>query len=116
MAQLLCEHSFADQVFFCNSGAEAVEAGIKLARKYAKDHYTAEKHEIITLKRGFHGRTFGALTATAQPEKQKPFEPLVPGFKYVEPDDEKALLEAMGPQTAAVLVEPIQGEGAFILF
>ena len=111
LAKLLCENSFADQVFFCNSGAEAVESGIKLARKYTKDNFNDEKNEIITLKRGFHGRTFGALTATAQPEKQKPFEPLIPGFKYIEPNDESAAKATIGEKTAAVLAEPIQGEG-----
>lgn len=111
LAKLLCEHSFADQVFFCNSGTEAVEAGIKLARKCAKDNYSEDKYEIVTLKRGFHGRTFGALTATAQPEKQKPFEPLIPGFKYIEPNNEAEGRDTIGKNTAAVLVEPIQGEG-----
>lgn len=111
LAKLLCENSFADQVFFCNSGAEAVESGIKLARKYTKDNFGENKHEIITLQGGFHGRTFGALTATAQPEKQKPFEPLIPGFKYVIPNDEEDIKNVISKNTAAILVEPVQGEG-----
>lgn len=111
LAELLCEHSFADRVFFCNSGAEANEAAIKLARKYAKDHGSAERIEIITMEGGFHGRTVAALTATAQAKYQKGFEPLVPGFRYVPFDDLRAAEGAIGAHTAAILVEPIQGEG-----
>ena len=111
LAELLCEHSFADRVFFCNSGAEANEAAIKLARKYAKEQGNSERIEIITMEGGFHGRTVAALTATAQAKYQKGFEPLLPGFQYVPFDDLGAVERAVGGQTAAILVEPIQGEG-----
>lgn len=111
LAGLLCEHSFADRVFFCNSGAEANEAAIKLARKHAKEHGGAERIEIITMEGGFHGRTIAALTATAQAKYQKGFEPLLPGFRYVPFDDLRAVEAAVGAHTAAILVEPIQGEG-----
>lgn len=111
LAELLCEHSFADRVFFCNSGAEANEAAIKLARKYAKEQGNSERIEIITMEGGFHGRTVAALTATAQAKYQKGFEPLLPGFHYVPFDDLGAAERAVGTQTAAILVEPIQGEG-----
>ncbi|MFQ5804177.1 MAG: acetylornithine transaminase [Candidatus Methylomirabilales bacterium] len=111
LAELLCEHSFADRVFFCNSGAEANEAAIKLARKYAKEQGNGERIEIITMEGGFHGRTVAALTATAQAKYQKGFEPLLPGFQYVPFDDLGAAERAVGGHTAAILVEPIQGEG-----
>lgn len=111
LAELLCEHSFADRVFFCNSGAEANEAALKLARKYAKERGGAERIEIITMEGGFHGRTVAALTATAQTKYQKGFEPLLPGFRYVPFDDLEAAEQVVGAQTAAILVEPIQGEG-----
>jgi acetylornithine/N-succinyldiaminopimelate aminotransferase len=111
LAELLCKHSFADRVFFCNSGAEANEAAIKLARKYAKEHRGPQRVEIVTMARGFHGRTLATVTATAQPKYQMGFEPLVPGFRYVPFDDLEAVERAVGPGTAAILVEPIQGEG-----
>ncbi|MFQ5656104.1 MAG: acetylornithine transaminase [Candidatus Methylomirabilales bacterium] len=111
LAELLCKHSFAGRVFFCNSGAEANEAAIKLARKYAKDSGSAERIEIITMEGGFHGRTVATLTATAQAKYQKGFEPLLPGFRYVPFDDLGAVHPVVGRQTAAILVEPIQGEG-----
>ncbi len=111
LAELLCRHSFADRVFFCNSGAEANEAAIKLARKHAKDHGNEKRFEIITMESGFHGRTLATVTATAQAKYQKGFEPLLPGFHYVPFDDLTAVERALGPQTAAILVEPIQGEG-----
>ncbi|MFQ5847791.1 MAG: acetylornithine transaminase [Candidatus Methylomirabilales bacterium] len=111
LAEILCQHSFADRVFFCNSGAEANEAAIKLGRKYAKEHDSSERVEIITMERGFHGRTLATVTATAQAKYQKGFEPLLPGFRYVPFDDLGAVERALGPRTAAVLVEPIQGEG-----
>ena len=110
LAQRLCEHSFGERVFFCNSGAEANEAAIKLARKYGEGRY-----EIITMENSFHGRTMGALSATGQTKFHKGFEPLLPGFKYVPFDDLKAVEGAIGPQTCAVMVEPIQAEGGVIL-
>jgi len=111
LAELLCQHSFADRVFFCNSGAEANEAAIKLARKYAKDGGSRERVEIITMEGGFHGRTMATVTATAQTKYQQGFEPLLPGIRYVPFDDLAAVERTVGPATAAILVEPIQGEG-----
>lgn len=111
LAKLLSEHSFADKVFFCNSGAEAIEAALKLARKYAKDRWSSDRYEIIVMHHSFHGRTFGALTATAQEKYHQGFEPLLPGFKYVPFNDLKAVERALDARTAAILVEPIQGEG-----
>jgi acetylornithine/N-succinyldiaminopimelate aminotransferase len=111
LARLLVEHSFADKVFFCNSGAEAIEAAIKLARKYAKEQGNPKSFEIITAVNSFHGRTLAALTATGQEKFQKGFEPLVPGFKHVPFNDIKALGKAVTEKTCAVMLEPIQGEG-----
>jgi predicted acetylornithine/succinylornithine family transaminase len=111
LARLLVENSFADRVFFCNSGAEANEAAIKLARKYAKDHYSEDRYEIITAYNSFHGRTMATITATGQEKIQKGFEPLLPGFKYVPFNDIDALYSAIDDRTCAVMLEPIQGEG-----
>lgn len=111
LARLLVEHSFADKVFFCNSGAEAIEAAIKLARKFAHDKYGPDRYEIITMEQSFHGRTLAAVTATGQPKYHKGFEPLVPGFQYVPYNNLKAAAEAVSNRTAALLVEPVQGEG-----
>lgn len=111
LARLLVEASFPGKVFFCNSGAEAVEGAIKLARKYARTILKRDGYEIITALNSFHGRTLGALTATGQFKYQQDFHPLVPGFKYVSFNDLKALEEAVGEKTCAVLLEPIQGEG-----
>jgi acetylornithine/N-succinyldiaminopimelate aminotransferase len=111
LAKLLAKLSCADKAFFCNSGAEAVEAAIKLARKYAKDHTTPDKYEIITAHGSFHGRTLAALSATGQGKLQKGFEPLVAGFKHVPFDDIKALKNSLSKHTCAVMLEPIQGEG-----
>lgn len=110
LAKVLVKNSVADKVFFCNSGAEANEAAIKLARKYAKHKYSPEKVEIITAHNSFHGRTMGAITATGQPKYQEDFKPLVPGFKYVPYDDIAALEQAISDNTCAVMLEPIQGE------
>ena len=111
LAKLLCEHSFADRVFFGNSGAEANEAAIKLARKYAKERFSTDRYEIVATHNSFHGRTMGALSATGQPKYQHGFEPLVPGFKHVPYNDLRAMERAIDNRTCAVLVEPIQGEG-----
>jgi predicted acetylornithine/succinylornithine family transaminase len=111
LAKLLCTHSFADKVFFCNSGAESNEAAIKLTRKYAKEHYGQERFEIITALNSFHGRTLATITATGQEKFQKGFEPLMPGFKYVPFNDINALQSAINKNTCAVMLEPIQGEG-----
>ena len=114
LADELCEASFADRVFFCNSGAEANEAAIKLARKHASLRHGAEKHEIVTFHGGFHGRTVATVTATAQPKYQEGFGPLPGGFRYCDYNDVAALDAAIGERTCAVLVEPIQGEGGVI--
>jgi predicted acetylornithine/succinylornithine family transaminase len=111
LAKLLCEHSFADRVFFGNSGAEANEAAIKLARKYAKERFASDRFEIIATRNSFHGRTLATVTATGQEKYQHGFEPLVPGFKHVPYDDLRAMERAMDSRTAAILVEPLQGEG-----
>jgi predicted acetylornithine/succinylornithine family transaminase len=104
LAERLATSSLGGKVFFCNSGAEANEAALKLARRHR------ERGEIVSVTGGFHGRTFGALSATAQESKQAPFAPLVPGFRAVAPTAE-AITGAVGERTAAVLLEPIQGEG-----
>ena len=111
LAKILVEHSFAEKVFFCNSGAEANEAAIKLARKYAKENMSGNRFEIITALNSFHGRTLATLTATGQKKFQRGFEPLVPGFRYVEFDDIGALRKAITDETCAVMLEPVQGEG-----
>jgi acetylornithine/N-succinyldiaminopimelate aminotransferase len=111
LAKLLCEHSFADRVFFSNSGAEANEAAIKLARKWAKEHGASDRGDIITMRGGFHGRTLATVTATAQEKYHHGFEPLPGGFKYVPFNDLRALERAIDSHTAGVMVEPIQGEG-----
>ncbi len=110
LAKLLVENSFADKVFFCNSGAEANEAAIKLARKYAREYRSSERYEIITAQGSFHGRTYGALSATGQEKFHKGFEPLLPGFRYVPFDDISAIEKTVNKKTCAVMLEPIQGE------
>ncbi|MDP6625724.1 MAG: acetylornithine transaminase [Nitrospinota bacterium] len=110
LAEALVNHSFADKVFFCNSGAEANEAAIKLARKYFSDK-GKNKFEIITMINSFHGRTMATLSATGQTKIQKGFEPLLNGFKYTPFNRIKEVKDAVSSQTCAVLLEPIQGEG-----
>ena len=111
LAKLLVQHTFADKVFFCNSGAEANEAAIKLARKYSKENVNPDRFEIITAENSFHGRTLAALTATGQEKFQKGFEPLVPGFKHVPFNDIDAIGQAITMNTCAIMLEPVQGEG-----
>ena len=111
LASLLCKHSFADKVFFCNSGAEANEGAFKLARKFRKEKTGKDRYEIITMEGSFHGRTLATLTATGQEKFHKGYEPLMPGFKYVPFNDIGAVKKAIDPKTCAVMVEPIQGEG-----
>jgi acetylornithine aminotransferase len=111
LAELLCQHSFADKAFFCNSGAEANEAAIKLARKYSRDTYGPQRYEIITAADSFHGRTMATVSATGQEKVQRFFDPLLHGFKHVPFDDVDALEGAITPATCAVMLEPIQGEG-----
>jgi acetylornithine/succinyldiaminopimelate/putrescine aminotransferase len=105
-AQMLSERSFGGQAFFCNSGAEANEAAIKLARLHGQGRY-----KIITFTGGFHGRTLGSLTATAQPKYHEGLGPLVAGFQYAPFGDLEAARSLVDDQTCAILVEPIQGEG-----
>jgi acetylornithine/N-succinyldiaminopimelate aminotransferase len=107
-AQALSERSFGGQAFFCNSGAEANEAAIKLARAHGHDR---GKFKILSFFNGFHGRTYAALTATAQPKYHAGFEPMVPGFSYAPFNDLASAAAAIDDKTAAILVEPVQGEG-----
>ncbi|WP_322819167.1 acetylornithine transaminase [Tepidiforma sp.] len=110
LARMLVEHSGLDRAFFCNSGTEAVEAAIKLARRWGRDT-RAGAYEIITTQDGFHGRTLGALSATGTARYREPFEPLLPGFAIVPWNDLDAVRAATSERTVAVMVEPIQGEG-----
>lgn len=111
LARLLVDHSFADRVFFCNSGAEANEAAIKLARRYGHERHGPDRYEVITMKNSFHGRTLGMLTATGQEKVQKGFEPLMPGFGYAPFNDFGAIESMVNEKTAAIMLEPIQAEG-----
>lgn len=108
LAEVISEASFPSKLFFCNSGAEAVEAAIKFARKWGNPQ---GKHEIITMKRSFHGRTYGAMTATGQKKFHDGFEPLPKGFKYAEFNDYASLEKLVSAKTAAIMLEPVQGEG-----
>ncbi len=107
LAKMLSERGFGGKCFFCNSGAEANEAALKLARL----HTASEKYKFITAEGSFHGRTFATVTATAQPKYHEGFLPLIPGFSYVPFNDIEALEKAFTDEVAAVMVEPIQGEG-----
>ncbi len=111
LAKTLTEHSFADKVFFCNSGAEAMELTIKMARKFYAAQGQPEKYHIITFEGAFHGRTLATLAAGGQEKYLEGFGPKAPGFDQVPFGDHAALEAAIGPQTAAILIEPIQGEG-----
>ena len=111
LAAWLAANSFADRVFFCNSGAEANEAGIKLARKYFKDRGENDRVRIIAMEQSFHGRTMATLSATGQDKIKKGFAPVLEGFDFVPFNDIEALRAKIGPDHCAVLLEPIQGEG-----
>ena len=111
LARRLVELSDFERVFFCNSGAEANEAAIKLARKFGRTTGGDSKTGIVTARGSFHGRTLAAVTATGQPKYSEPFAPLPAGFAYVPYNDVDALRAAVGPDTCAILLEPIQGEG-----
>ncbi len=113
LAQLLCENSCADRVFFCNSGAEANEAAIKLARRWGNNN--EGRYEIVTTLGSFHGRTLATITASGQEKVRRGFEPLPAGFRYVPYDDPEAVRRAITDRTAAVMVEPIQGEGGVVI-
>ncbi len=111
LADLLCEHTFADTAFITNSGTEAAELAIKMARKYWYEKAQAERIEILTFDGAFHGRSTGAIAAVGSEKMTRGFGPLMPGFKQLPWGDMQALKDAIGPQTAAVMVEPVQGEG-----
>jgi acetylornithine aminotransferase len=111
LAAWLVQQSFADRVFFCNSGAEANEAAIKLARKHFNQRGEANRFRIITMENSFHGRTMATLSATGQDKIKKGFDPVLEGFDYVPFNDIKALQSKIDSSTCAVMVEPIQGEG-----
>lgn len=112
LAEKLCLLTgFGEKVFFSNSGAEAVEGAIKLARKYSTDRYGKNRYEIITFNNSFHGRTLGALAATAQAKKQNMFEPLLSGFKYSDINNIESVKEKINVNTCAVIIELVQGEG-----
>jgi predicted acetylornithine/succinylornithine family transaminase len=115
LAKLLVENSFASKVFFCNSGAEANETAIKLARKHSVEHGGHGRFEIIAARGSFHGRTMGALSATGQEKFHKGFEPLLSGFRHVGFDDPEDLERAVTEKTCAVLLEPVQGESGVIV-
>ncbi|MFK3888703.1 aspartate aminotransferase family protein [Sphingomonas sp. NPDC079357] len=110
-AQRLVDNTFADTVFFTNSGAEAVECAIKTARRYHFANGNPERHDLITFDTAFHGRTLGTISATNQPKMRDGFEPLLPGFKYAQFNDLEGALALIDGNTAGFLVEPIQGEG-----
>ncbi|HOT43193.1 MAG TPA: aspartate aminotransferase family protein, partial [Syntrophorhabdaceae bacterium] len=110
-AELLCEHSFGDKVFFCNSGAEANEAAIKLARRYSWSRYGEGRYEIIVMENSFHGRTIATLSATGQPRFHEGFKPLLEGFRYCTFNDIEALKGLINEKTCAIMIELIQSEG-----
>ncbi len=110
LAKKICETSGMQRVFFCNSGTEAIEGAIKMARAHGRRIHP-EKVEIVAFENSFHGRTMGALSLTGQPKYREPFEPLLPGVRILSLCDEAALESAIGERTAAIFVEPIQGEG-----
>lgn len=111
LAAWLTSHSFADRVFFCNSGAEANEAAIKLARKYCKDQGQGQRYRIISMDQSFHGRTMATLSATGQDKVKQGFDPLLDGFDFAPFGDLEAIRARIGPASCAVLIEPVQGEG-----
>lgn len=115
LAKLICQNCFGDKVFFCNSGAEANEAAVKLARKWAKDRGEPQRYRIITMENSFHGRTLATVAATGQKKFHKGFEPLPNMFDYVPFNDLEAAKNAVNSETCAIMVEPIQGEGGVVV-
>ncbi len=111
LAQRLTAHSFAAKVFFCNSGSEANETALKFARKWARAHFGPQKHKLLAFEGSFHGRSLGALSLTHKAKYRQPFEPLVPGVSFAPFNDLGAAEAAIGEDTCAVFVEPVQGEG-----
>jgi succinylornithine transaminase family protein len=114
LAKALCDKTFAERVYFANSGAEANEAAFKLARKYAYDHFGPNKHNIISCMDSFHGRTLFTVSVGGQPKYREGFEPVPEGIQHIEFNNLTALKEAINEQTCAVVIEPIQGEGGII--
>ena len=115
LAEALVRLSFADRVFFANSGAEVNEGAIKLVRRYSRERFGAGRHRIICMENSFHGRTLGALSATGQPKFWQGFDPLLPGFVFVPFNDLEAVAKAVDDTVCAVMLEPIQGEGGVCL-
>jgi len=114
LAKLLVENSFADRVFFGNSGAEANEAAIKLARRYSKEKFNPDRYNIISMKGSFHGRTMATLSATGQEKIQAGYDPLLVGFKFAPFNDLSGLEQTIDDSVCAVMLEPIQGEGGVV--
>ncbi len=114
LAKLLVENSFADRVFFCNSGAEANEAAIKIARRYNHEKFGSGRNMIISMKNSFHGRTMATLSATGQDKIKKGYDPLLAGFRFVPFNDPPAIENAIDETVCAVMLEPVQGEGGVI--
>ncbi len=116
LAELICKSIGMEKIYFQNSGAEANEAMIKLARKYGKDNYGPDRYNIVTAKNSFHGRTLATLAATGQPGSaiQNNYDPFIPGFKYAEYNNLQSFVDACDDDTIAIMVEPVQGEGGVI--
>jgi len=114
LASLLVEKTFAERVFFCNSGAEANEAAFKLARKYASDHFGAHKHEILSTRNSFHGRTLFTVSVGGQPKYTEGFAPVPAGIRHFDYNDIESLEALISDATCAVVVEPVQGEGGVL--
>lgn len=116
LAKLLCDHSFADRVFFCNSGTESWEAAMKFARKWGYKNFPDNpKNGLIALNNSFHGRTFGSISATGQPKYHKGFGPMLPGISFADLNDLESVEKLVNSQTVAVMVEPLQAEGGIHL-
>ncbi len=111
LAEMLCEHSFAERVFFCNSGAEACEGAIKVARRYHFENGNPQRNRIITFEGSFHGRTLGTIAAAGNPKYLEGFSPETPGFDHIPFGDHDALEAVIGNETAAIMIEPVMGEG-----
>ena len=116
LAQLLCEHSFADRVFFCNSGTESWEAALKFSRKWGYMNFPdAPKTKLIAMNQSFHGRTYGSISSTGQPRYHKGFGPMLPGIEFADLNDLESVEKLMDAETVAVMVEPLQAEGGIHL-
>ncbi len=113
LAELICKNSFGDKVFFCNSGAEANEGALKLARKYGTEK-NPEKYEIVAFRQSFHGRTMAAVTVTGQGKYSEGFGPMLPGVKFAKFNNIDSVKEVVSERTAGIIVEPVQGEGGVV--